>query len=409
MLLLSNFIVDLLTTVIPFPRFLYEFTINLNEPQIAYYPWCYLSSLLFPVLPTITNNISIWFVVVLTVQRFTCVWKRNMYDRIFSRPKIVILIGVITLTTTMFHSVLLIFNFRVPLRCPGKRLGCDFEICNEDPDTFIIRGGTDLETYIYSTYFLSRIVVFHIIPIVAIAVSNILLIRILIKAEGRRQRLFTPAVEKRLENSHTFDSSDTRKSSLNPKGQPRLSIARNANEGNQRRQISTTTHLLMVISTIYLVQHICQSILFVYGTALNVTGVAESQWLLSSVIVQNLIYWAGFPANFLLCISLQAPFRDNFISIYKGVPILGKICSSFGKIEATDRKSSQVSQIGNNAPQTLMISELPTFRVSEAKSDFYESCTETVNQNGSAESKPLLIGNHSDPQYNEEQKPDSSD
>ena len=78
-LIMAIFAVDLVTVMFPLPRFLHDFTFHMNDSNLllSKYPWCFISNLTSYSIPAISNNISIWLVALLSIQRSICVNQRT--------------------------------------------------------------------------------------------------------------------------------------------------------------------------------------------------------------------------------------------------------------------------------------------------------------------------------------------
>ena len=348
----------MLTVAFPLPHFLYVYSINMNEPLLPTYPYCFIGTIFTLTMPTITNNISIWFVALLSIQRCICVRNRDIYERVFSKIRLATAIILITVLTFLFHAVIFVDKVRFPVDCEqgNEQRRQTLTLC--DPERYLLPDEDSIQNIIWAVYYSLRIVLFHVLPIIAIATSTALLMLVLYQAQNTINRLYkkpasasprsssqAESLQNQLARIEDDEYKNARKKTNKGNDGPVLrkqsvaSLAKQVREkavaftnkspksggGSKKEQktkrVSTTTHMLVIISTIYLVQHIFQTILFVTGLAISFQEGGPSSFQLQtlqiSATVGNLAYVAGYPAAFLLCISVQEPFRQMFFTFYQ--------------------------------------------------------------------------------------------
>lgn len=287
---------DLCLAVVPLPFAVFYFMLGhyRSQDQLQSW-WCQLRLLSNDELPPLFHNIAIWLTVLLAAQRFIYInyplaaqhW--CTLDNV-RRASIVIVIGSVIaslpklLMNGGFHTVTHGSVMLIPLENSSYMVEPVREaICLIIPSRFTLAVGED---EINSFYYSARVVLFILIPSVALVILNCLLILGIHRAKVRKQRL--------LLDRKRPDSSG--------------------------KQSANTSVMLVIVVTIFLIVNLPQGIVLSSLCFTNWFDLPQVEWSQSTlfwvVTVDNLLILATYPINFAIYCSMGAQFRETFKNLF---------------------------------------------------------------------------------------------
>ena len=270
---------DILTITFPLPWYIYYFTLK-HFNDFASYPWCVYYTYFATTFPTICHNCSVWLTVLLAIHRFMGVNRPKRCSCFTSYKAVCIWIGIVLTLTVILHMIYLIVNKLEPITVLSKKIIAEEDLlfistCNSVPRVNDENFWTSIKVYLWI-----RTVFVQIIPLLALTVFNVFLLKTVCQGYTYRRQI-------------SIGSRVIRKS-------------------DQREVIRTSTMLVTICIFTWVVEiPQCVMLFCVYLQTLQGVQVFTADQMKMGLTVVNFILFITLPSNFAICFGLSDRFRES--------------------------------------------------------------------------------------------------
>uniref|UniRef100_A0A0N5B3T4 G_PROTEIN_RECEP_F1_2 domain-containing protein n=1 Tax=Strongyloides papillosus TaxID=174720 RepID=A0A0N5B3T4_STREA len=313
-------IADLCVGLVSFPWTFFYYTLRfLERPEKVDLWWCYMYKYTMDGLPPIFHNSAMWLTVLLAGQRFISI-EYPIRSRQICSVKNVRLCSIVIVVITIICGLPKFFDSNVSLYDGWMfhRNGhiSHIRTCRSE-FTFLVNA-LGPNTY-FNLYFWTRIIIFILIPSILLTFLNLSLIRGIRKAEKRKERLLK---EKR------------------------------AREAEKQRDSNSTSLMLVIIASIFLIVNLPQAI-FISIVCFCNTFEIDLQLMSNDTgiifkLLSNMMVMATYPINFGIYCFMSSAFRQSFKAL---------LCSKNWKASLLNKSSSKArlfSTINSNHTESTI-------------------------------------------------------
>ncbi|CAG0880867.1 unnamed protein product [Cyprideis torosa] len=280
MVLLAMALADMFTMLFPSPWLFYIYTLeNYTEP-IHPVSVCYAYVFMQEVMPNLFHTASIWLTLALAIQRYIYVCHPTVAVTWCTLPRVKWAIGWIFFLATLHQMThLMTFNFKPQLTCHEGRV---IESCN----TILAVWLHGWEDYYYNLYYWFRVLFVHTLPCIVLVMLNLRLFSALRAAEEKRRRL--------------------------------VRDNRNSKESRKMRDSQSTTFMLIVVVTVFLIVEIPLAVITTLHIISVTTGMDALDYskLPVMILFSNFVIACSYPINFAIYCGMSKVFRQTFSELF---------------------------------------------------------------------------------------------
>ncbi|KER21346.1 hypothetical protein T265_10317 [Opisthorchis viverrini] len=333
--LLAIALSDLFTVVLPLPIYLLDLTglVQDTEPSIAE---GYLRVYLTVILPTAWHTASIWYTVILAIQRF-------LYVQFPLKATKFVLCRQVPLSITVVATCMLAFVLFVPIMAITKYYYVlTYVVADEAQDglafldsSIHVQKCTQMHQDTYFSLLLFRVVLVNVIPCVALTILTIHLTLALNRFASKRKRLLSNSTNlvKKCQSEQKQQALDTEKcavdasqvtngvqSSLKPSSSSTANSG-TATTSSRPGDKDSTSRMLLVVLGIFLGVEVPTTI----GLCIYYIQRDPPHWIETVLGTCTTLVVLSYPANFFVYLIMSKPFRTTFKMTF---PKLWNVCSS---------------------------------------------------------------------------------
>uniref|UniRef100_A0A0N4ZB64 G_PROTEIN_RECEP_F1_2 domain-containing protein n=1 Tax=Parastrongyloides trichosuri TaxID=131310 RepID=A0A0N4ZB64_PARTI len=323
-------IADLCVGLVSFPWTFFYYTLRFLEHQDKVdLWWCYMYKYTMDALPPIFHNSAMWLTVLLAGQRYISI-EYPMESRQICSVKNVRLCSIVIVLITIICGLPKFFDSSVSLYDGWifHRNGQISHIRTCRSEFTVLVNALGPNTY-FNLYFWTRIIIFILIPSILLTFLNLSLIRGIRKAEKRKERLLK---EKR------------------------------AREAEKQRDSNSTSLMLVIIASIFLIVNLPQAI-FISIICFCNTFEIDLQLMSNDTgiifkLVSNMMVMATYPINFGIYCFMSSAFRQSFKALLcskNWKTSLFNTGSSKSRLFSTLNSNHTESTIGKMIPPSVII------------------------------------------------------
>ncbi|CEF60389.1 G-protein coupled receptor [Strongyloides ratti] len=277
-------IADLCVGLVSFPWTFFYYTLRFSDqPEKVDLWWCYMYKYTMDGLPPIFHNSAMWLTVLLAGQRYISI-EYPIKSRLICSVKNVRLCSIVIVIVTIICGLPKFFDSHISLY-DGWVYHNDGYIshirtCRSEFTILVNELGPN--TY-FNLYFWTRIIFFILIPSILLTFLNFSLIRGIRKAEKRKEKLLR---EKR------------------------------AREAEKQRDSNSTSMMLVIIASIFLIVNLPQAIFISIVCFCNTFDIDLQLMSNDTGIIfklfNNMMVMATYPINFGIYCFMSSAFRKSF-------------------------------------------------------------------------------------------------
>ncbi|CAG0904877.1 unnamed protein product [Darwinula stevensoni] len=273
--LMTMALADLFTMIFPAPWLFYLYTLGNYVRPISPTSACYAYAIMMEILPNLFHTASIWLTLALALQRYIYVCHPTTARTWCTIPRVLWAIFSIFLLSVLHQGTnALSRNF---VSAPHRE-GCLVT------EAYWVEFLTP-EVY-YSVYYWFRVAFVHTLPCLFLVILNVLLFSALKKAERKRKNLLK----------------DNRK-----------------NESRKMRDSQSTTCMLIVVVSVFLVVEIPLAVLtFLHILQSVYTSVLIVEYEVANCLIlfSNFFIAVSYPINFAIYCGMSRQFRETFSDLF---------------------------------------------------------------------------------------------
>ncbi|CAG2169879.1 unnamed protein product [Oppiella nova] len=279
--LLSMAVADMLTLVFPSPWYFYMYTLGYHT-ELLYPPVaCYAYSQMIEVIPMFFHTASIWLTILLAGQRYIYICHPVLAKTWCTIPRVsraIITIFIMSFSA-QFSRFFDSFYKSVEFESNGVTcMGCQ-QLMADWVENY--------QNFYFPLYFGFRIIFVNMGPCLALVVLNVFLFMALRRAQRKRKKLFQ-------------DKRNT--------------------ESKNIRDSNSTTYMLMVVVTVFLMVEIPMAVATLIHVLANTAIIPfpdeNFKYLKITILITNFIIMLSFPLNFAIYCGMSRQFRETFSQLF---------------------------------------------------------------------------------------------